>query len=317
MHFIDSCDNKKIGIYEIYNSYKNRFYIGQTVRSFAKRYSDYIYNIQKLIEDNKYKTNINSRLKNDFLKCYNELGRDNFLTFKILEIVEDENKLDEREIFYISDYRNKFGKDNVYNFLNGGHCMTENIRNKISSSNKGKRLSQNTEFKSGQNFEEKFGEEKAKEIKEKIRNSRIGRSLSDETKQKIADIRKENNYLKGKTFQEVFGEEKALEMKQRISETSKGRKSSFLGKTHTQESRAKISKSKTGKFTGLSSLSAKIYDLTDNPLLSPDGKIFSKIECLKLFCREHGLTPSALCWVLKGKLKTHKGWKLMDSIKHI
>lgn len=45
-------------------------------------------------------------------------------------------------------------------------------------------------------------------------------------------------------------------------------------------------------------------------LISPNGTIYTSIACVSVFAKEHGLNENLLRWVLNGKRKSHKGWKL-------
>lgn len=111
-------------------------------------------------------------------------------------------------------------------------------------------------------YEEKFGDEKAQEIKQKLSNFFKGKvpigfenylfkigdipwnkgiPCSDETKQKISDNRSGipawnkgiESKFNGMTYEEIHGVEKAQEIKEKISITSTGR-------THTEETKEKL-----------------------------------------------------------------------------
>lgn len=43
--------------------------------------------------------------------------------------------------------------------------------------------------------------------------------------------------------------------------------------------------------------------------VSPLGEVFAPVENLSAFCREWGLTQSAMSRLAQGKLQQHKGWK--------
>jgi hypothetical protein len=45
-------------------------------------------------------------------------------------------------------------------------------------------------------------------------------------------------------------------------------------------------------------------------VMSPDGVIYKNIPSFKNFCIEHGLCKSHFTNLLKGKLKSHKGWRV-------
>lgn len=72
---------------------------------------------------------------------------------------------------------------------------------------------------------------------------------------------------------------------------------------HSEECKQKIGKS-----------NSKIYDLSQNPLIGPNGQIILKIENLAEFCRNHNL-GSGLCAVLNGKYKSSRGWYLANTVK--
>lgn len=68
------------------------------------------------------------------------------------------------------------------------------------------------------------------------------------------------------------------------------------------------------QYKGMSNKSYK-YDsasrgITYPDILSPEGIIYSNISNVKQFCREHGLQDSNFLLLLKGRRKSHKGWKL-------
>jgi hypothetical protein len=46
------------------------------------------------------------------------------------------------------------------------------------------------------------------------------------------------------------------------------------------------------------------------PLISPNGIVYRNIQNVKQFCREHSLTDTNLGQVLKGRRKSHKGWRV-------
>lgn len=57
----------------------------------------------------------------------------------------------------------------------------------------------------------------------------------------------------------------------------------------------------------------KVYE--NIKLQDPDGKIYTKVECLSDFARSNNLEISKLCSVLNGKRNHHRGWKLLKE-KH-
>lgn len=48
-------------------------------------------------------------------------------------------------------------------------------------------------------------------------------------------------------------------------------------------------------------------------VLSPEGVLYSDIPNAAQFCRQHSLNKTAFCQLLKGRGKTHKGWRLAEN----
>jgi hypothetical protein len=71
-----------------------------------------------------------------------------------------------------------------------------------------------------------------------------------------------------------------------------GVKNKFIGKRHSEESINKMKKSK------------RKYIYT---FICPEGNEY-ETDCSWEFCNERGLDASSITKVIKGKLKTHKGW---------
>lgn len=117
----------------------------------------------------------------------NKYGTENFYV-ELLEKVDNENSLDEREKYYIKKYNSL--TPNGYNIVNGGRYFKDDnpmfhdeIRKKISERFKGEN-----------------NPSKRPEVREKIRISATGKKASEQTKKKMS----ENNgrYWKGKHLSE-------------------------------------------------------------------------------------------------------------------
>lgn len=54
----------------------------------------------------------------------------------------------------------------------------------------------------------------------------------------------------------------------------------------------------------------KIDSMKNHSIISPEGVTYTDISNITKFAKEHGLDPSHLCKMFKGKAKTCKGWKL-------
>ena len=152
-------------IYEFVNNINKKVYVGQTI--------DYKQRIRS------HKFNLNQNKNTPFYNALEKYGWENFL----INIVEEceENKLNEREIYWINEKKSLY--PNGYNLLKGGnqarhtditkqkisngrkdikfseshienlrkshlgYVMPEDQKNKISESNKGKVVSEETKFK--------------------------------------------------------------------------------------------------------------------------------------------------------------------------
>lgn len=107
----------------------------------------------------------------------------------------------------------------------------------------------------------------------------------------------------------MLGRTHTEETKQKISETQKGEKNHLWGKNHSEETRQKISKSSKGRVLSeeakknISEGHCK-YTYT---LISPEGKEYQTIS-LRSFAKEWELDHRSLYKVLNGKSKYHKGW---------
>ena len=107
-------DGKYVGyIYKISNTVNNKLYIGQTVKTIQTRFREHIRSAR---------TNTNQTMI--IPKAIKKYGEDNFSISEIEKIIEDSkeelfNKLNEREIFYISLYNTV--RPNGYNVTSGGH----------------------------------------------------------------------------------------------------------------------------------------------------------------------------------------------------
>lgn len=149
-------------------------------------------------------------------------GKDNFRK-EILEYCKTQEALNEREKFWIKETK---AIELGYNLAEGGFgCsnMSDEIKQKISKSKKGVRLSEQTKQRMSCSAR---GRKVSEETKQKLSLANIGKKLSDEHIEKMR--------------QSHLGKKLPEEQKIKIGEKSKGRKMS-------EEAKLKISRSRTGK----------------------------------------------------------------------
>lgn len=99
----------KPGIYKILNTHTNRIYIGQA-KEFKARWNGHKRSLIAQKHQNKF-------LLNDFVKCREQLGHDDFLEFHVLEVMEESTKeqRNQREEEWITKWFDN-GK-NCYNLI--------------------------------------------------------------------------------------------------------------------------------------------------------------------------------------------------------
>ena len=165
-------------IYKVTNISNNKIYIGKTIQDFEKYKRTHISNALNNV-DSKY-----GRKPRVFYNAIRKHGYENF-EWEILEICQNKNELNEKEIFYIEKYNSYSTGYNMTKGGDGGNGTTPYIRNeeikeKISLSLKGHKRSQESIQKqiksmSGENHP-LFGIGHKKESIEKMKKSKTGKN---------------------------------------------------------------------------------------------------------------------------------------------
>lgn len=180
---------KEIGIYRITNLVNGMSYIGKTGYSFGDRWDCH----RALLNSGKHD---NANLQ----KEWNKYGSESF-EFAALEIVLDKSLLNELEIKYIREYKER---ELSYNIADGGDDpywtgkhLTDEVKRKIGEKNRvnmtGKKLSDETKKKMSESqTARKWTDEEKQRCREKSRETNTGRVRSNETKELLRKINQEN-----------------------------------------------------------------------------------------------------------------------------
>jgi group I intron endonuclease len=161
-------------------------------------------------------------------KAIKKYGRDNF-TKEILEICNTREELNEREKYWITELN---AKELGYNLADGGvggNTYTEETRERVSNLFKGRYVGPETIEKRRQlrkQHPERY--EWNQEQRQRLRESRLGKKMSDETKQKISEKLK----LRTKYSEKFLHEQ---------TKDKRGENSPMWGKKHSEEVRKKMS----------------------------------------------------------------------------
>jgi group I intron endonuclease len=115
------------------------------------------------------------------------------------------------------------------------------------------------------------------ETRERMRQRKLGRTLSSEHRKNISDSNR--------------GQKRTEESRKKMSNAMKGNKN-FLGKSFSEETLKLLSEKKA----------------KDWLVMTPDGKIIEVHNMLR-FCEENGLTHSAMSRVMNGKIPHHKKYR--------
>lgn len=110
------------GVYIIINVVNKKVYVGSTTNSFTKRFYDHKRKLRKGVHNNEHLQN-----------AWNKYGEDSFI-FSILEVIEDNITIRNREKYYI-DFYNSCNREFGYNINSETefHCIEQSAKDKLSS----------------------------------------------------------------------------------------------------------------------------------------------------------------------------------------
>lgn len=221
-------EDRICGIYCIENIINHKRYIGQSVDIY-KRWHTHRY----LLNENKH--------DNDYLqKAWNKYGENNFV-FSILERC-DKGQLSKMETHYIDVYQT-LNEDYGYNLQSGGvsdYYLSDITKQKISEALIGKMAGENNPRygKSvSDNTKEKIRKANtnpSEETRQKMREARLGTKASDETKRKLSEAHKNRPRA---PHSEETKKKLSIIAKERFKDP---KNNPMYGKKHSDESKKKI-----------------------------------------------------------------------------
>jgi group I intron endonuclease len=244
------------GIYAIKNLITRKIYIGQS-NNITRRINDHKKELKNGIHNNTH-----------IQRSWNKYGCDNF-TFNIIEECL-ENELNEKEIYYIKEYRLMY---ELYNQTEGGkyglrgYTHSEKTKEKLRQKRKNQIFSEETRQKLIKAHIGRKSKPMSEEQKEKLRQANLGKEVSEETKIKISESlkgrtgpnkdkrftedhkRKISESGKGRIFSEEHRRRIGEANKRRITtnETKEKRRINATGHIHTEEHKNKISEGLKGR----------------------------------------------------------------------
>ena len=259
-------DNHYNCIYMYINKINGHKYVGQAI-NFNRRYKQHIHSSKnKNMKDYNYPLHIAIR----------KYGIENFEIIILKENIKTQCLINLYECYYIEKY----------------NCLSNKNYNCSSGGSNGYSLAGKSE-------------DELKEIYQKISDSNKGRIVSEETKQKLSEIlsdgrlKGENHPMYGKHHTEEVKEKmrkpKPDEYKQKMSEKRKGEGNPYYGKKHSKEWKEKASKRNKGSNNGNSK---KVIQYTK------DGEIVKIWNCAKQITEELNISYNSLINRLNGKVKT-------------
>ena len=297
------------GIYQITNTHTGRVYIGQTNR-FRNRWQNHCRDLMGGNHSNRF-------LQADYNKCVTLLGHDNFLLFCVLEVMvgaskEERNAAEERRISNVYRLILEDGTRACYN-------CTEIIRGEWRACHS--KTPTETSAKQSEAMKKKWQEPG---FKEKVAIKRMAAMDTPEYKAKASKHAKrlwESD--EHRAAMSVLMQERMKDPNQRkvaiaaLSDpANQARRTKAINERIASDPVFRAKKQEQAR-KNIANRNSTQPVKTYGSLLAPDGTIYHNISHVPTFAKEHGLYKQGLYALLHGRLKTHKGWKLLVASEEV
>lgn len=182
-------------IYKITNLVNNKCYIGQTTVGFNKRYSAIGKGIERVYNYHERAKQYEGKYNDYLLKSIKKYGFNCWEIIKIYDIAFSKEELDIKEIMYIKQFD---CINNGYNHVEGGKNgkLSEETKRKIGENTK--RMWENMTEEKINEMKEKIGKSNRERFKNKENHPFYGKHHSEETKQKMSEVKKGKNNANSK-----------------------------------------------------------------------------------------------------------------------
>lgn len=222
--------NRDFFVYVITNLITGKWYVGKTGVSVRDRWTN-------------HKSGARNGMDTYLCRSIRKYGEENFSVQSVAEVSTEEeaNNLERIWIIPLSSHDPQFG----YNLTLGGDGVraNEETKAKISSSSKGKIISDSTRAKmSAARKGKKLSPQQIKDIGDRFR----GKPLTKEHRQKLSEA-KQGKYIGEK--HPMFGKKHAPESKEKMSQSKKGKEAWNKGRTWTTSERVSLSKGQKKRFS--------------------------------------------------------------------
>lgn len=273
----------KSGIYKITNSISGRVYIGSAKR-FKERWGAHAAALRACRHQNKF-------LQSDFDKCFKQVGDDKFMVFEVLEMTDGAKKerLMVEEKFLLDHFDNC---RQCYNMTVRAVSPDGSVRKNTEKTKQKRSSSAKQLWKDGV-----YANLAAKRSKEYFLLSPdsvvyMGANITNFCNEHGLSVGAISDLINGGRL------------------TSKGWRVCCPESLQNPNSKKNHPKANRERMSELRPLATE-KRIRAYTLIDPTG-IIHKGKNVREFCKEHGLNNSGIGMVLRGEMKTYKGWKKVE-----